>query len=83
MRFEAWIADELSVHRQGFPHVCPKSRIMRSFTFKKLTSRAARDTPPSSASGGYVAKLFFFKRYLFNEGWYFLGGSQQNFSDWN
>ena len=26
-------------------------------------------------------KLFFFKRYLFNEEWYFLGGSQQNFSD--
>ena len=53
MRFEAWIADELSVHRRGFPHTCPKSRVMRSF--RKIPSRAARETPRSSASGTDVA----------------------------
>ena len=35
------------------PHVCPKSRVMRSF--KKIPSRAARDTPRSSASSEDVA----------------------------
>ena len=38
-------------HRWGFRHVCP--RVMRSF--KKIPSRAAQDTPWSSASGEDVA----------------------------
>ena len=48
MRFAACMADELSVHRRGFPHSWPKSKVMRSR--KQIASLAALE-PLSSASG--------------------------------